>query len=375
MSDQAMIERLDMVDLYGQHQRIRAEMDAAIAEVIDQSAFIRGDAVQAFEAELAAYLNGRFVVGVGNGTDALQIAFMALQLEPGDEVITTPFTFIATAEAAKLLGATPVWVDIEPDSFNINPAALEDAITPRTRAVVPVHLFGRPANMGAIMDVTTRHHIAVVEDNAQSIGSRLNGVSTGFIGDIGCLSFFPSKNLGALGDGGAVLTNDPELHTRIRMISNHGSRRKYHNEIVGINSRLDTVQAAILRVKLAHLDDYIHRRQAAADLYDDALGNISEVRVPDRGNGDHVFHQYTIRLPEGRPIRDGLAAHLKKCGVPTAIYYPVPLHMLPVFDDGGAHLPEAERAADEVLSLPMHTELTASQIEYVADCVNRFFQK
>jgi UDP-2-acetamido-2-deoxy-ribo-hexuluronate aminotransferase len=363
---------LHMVDLQSQYEAIRAEVDEAIQEVIDDSAFIRGAAVGHFERELAAYLGGRYAVGVGNGTDALQIAFMALGIGPGDEVITTPFTFIATAEAAMLLGAKPVWVDIEPSSFNIDVDLLEAAITPRTRAIVPVHLFGRPADMSAIMAVADRHGVAVVEDNAQSIGSRVGGTATGYIGAIGCLSFFPSKNLGAFGDGGAVLTNDGALFERVRMIANHGSRKKYFNEVVGVNSRLDTMQAAILRVKLRHLDRYIAARQLAADWYDELLAATSGIITPRRGENGHVFHQYTIRVKGGGSRRDKLAAFLRERGIPTATYYPVPLHRLPVFAGSSAELPEAECAADEVLSLPMHTELHKDQVAFIAETIDGF---
>lgn len=364
---------VQMVDLYGQYQRIKREVDDGIQDVINQTAFIRGGAVKAFEEELATYLHGRHAIGVGNGTDALQIAMMALGVGPGDEVITTPFTFIATAEAARLLGATPVWVDIESDSYNIDASQIEAAITERTKAIVPVHLFGRAAEMDPIMEVARRRGVPVIEDNAQAIGAKYGDAFAGFIGEVGCLSFFPSKNLGAFGDGGAVLTNDDELAERIRMVANHGSRKKYHNEIVGVNSRLDTIQAAILRVKLRHLDEYIAARRRAADLYDQALSHLSGVSVPHRGAHGHVFHQYTIRVREGRETRDRLAAHLKQHGVPSAIYYPIPLHRLPVFDDASAHVPNAEQAADEVLSLPMHTELDESDTGYIADSIISFF--
>ncbi len=360
-----------MVDLRGQFEHIREEVLTGIEEVLTTSAFIKGPAVQRFEQALAEKLGGTYAVGVGNGTDALQIAFMAVGLKPGDEVITSPFTFIATAEAAALLGARPVFVDIDPHTFNIHPEHIEAAITPRTRAIVPIHLFGQPADMAPIMEIAERHHLMVIEDNAQSIGARYQGSSVGYIGHLGTLSFFPSKNLGAYGDGGAVLTNDPELHERVRMVANHGARKKYYHETVGVNSRLDTLQAAILEVKLRHLDRYTEARQAAADRYDALFAGEERIQTPyRRPDRTHVFHQYTIRIkgltPEKRTI---LQQKMKEAGIPTAVYYPVPLHQLPVFAHLTHPLPlrEAERASEEVLSLPMHTELTADQQSYIAE--------
>lgn len=368
---------IQMVDLQGQYLEIKTEVDNAIQDVIDDSAFIRGHAVEQFERELAAYLGGRHCVGVGNGTDALQIAMMAAGIGQGDEVITTPFTFVATAEAAALLGATPVFVDIDPDTFNIDPGAIRDAITPRTRAVVPVHLFGQPADMEPIVTIAREHDLIVIEDNAQAVGASYLGRHVGYIGDCGCVSFFPSKNLGAFGDGGAITTERDDFAQTVRMISNHGSRRKYHNEIVGVNSRLDTMQAAILRVKLRRLDDYIQRRQHAAEQYDASLGEVDAMQTPFRApDRNHVFHQYTVRIRDGRKQRDALAHHLRDRGIPTAVYYPVPLHQLPIFTDHrhrSGSLSEAERAAEEVLSLPMHTQLDYLQIEYICDSIASFF--
>lgn len=364
---------IQMVDLQAQYEDIREEVRSAIENVLEEAAFIRGPDVAKFEGELSEWMGGHYAVGVGNGTDALQIAFMALGIGPGDEVITTPFTFIATAEAALLLGATPVWADIDPETFNIDPERIEEVITPRTKAIVPVHLFGQPADMTTIMELARRHDLRVVEDNAQSIGARVDGQSAGYIGDLGCLSFFPSKNLGAYGDGGAVLTNDPTLHERIRMIANHGSRKKYVNEIVGVNSRLDTLQAAILRVKLRRLETYISNRRNSAARYADALGGIDDITLPVDTHGEHVYHQYTIRVRGGRKQRDGLAAFLKERRVPTAIYYPIPLHKLPVFDGPAGSFPISERASDEVLSLPMHTEMTHPMIEQISDSIRSFF--
>lgn len=361
-----------MVDLRGQYRAIRAEIDEAIQAVLDSTHFIKGPAVAQFESDLAGYLGVPHVIGVGNGTDALQIAYMALGIGPGDEIITPAFTFIATAEAAALVGATPVFADIDPATFTLDPAHVEALITPRTRAIVPVHLFGQAADMDPILDLAHRHGLAVIEDNAQAIGATYRGAKTGTLGTVGCLSFFPSKNLGAFGDGGAVLTHDAALAERMRMIANHGGRRKYFNEIVGVNSRLDTLQAAILGVKLRHLDAYNEARRAAADRYDALFADEPGVVTPVRAAyGTHVFHQYTLRIRDGR--RDAVQAHLKARGIPHAIYYPVPLHRLPVFAAEGrarhGDLRETERAAAEVLSLPMHTELTADQQERIAAAV------
>ena len=359
---------IQMLDLRGLHQRLEPALSEAMKRVVDEGAFIRGADVGAFECDLAAYLNTRYTLGVGNGTDALQIALMALDLKPGDEVITSPFTFIATAEAAALLGLVPVFCDIDPNTFNLDPEAVAAAITPRTRAIVPVHLFGQPADLAPILDLAARHNLFVIEDNAQGIGSTYQGQRTTAIGHVGTLSFFPSKNLGAMGDGGAVVTQDEALFERLRMIANHGARRKYHHEIVGVNSRLDTLQAAILRVKLAALDDCIARRQAAAARYNEWLSGVPGIITPYVDpKGTHVYHQYTIRVTaEFGRSRDALADHLKANGIPCMVYYPVALHQLPVFHHAaGTSLPHAERAATEVLSLPMHTELTAAEQEQI----------
>ena len=366
---------IQMVDLRGQYLAIREEIDAALQEVLTTTQFIRGPFVGKFECDLAGYLEGPYALGVGNGTDALQIALMASDVGPGDEVITSAFTFIATAEAAALLGARPVFADIDPQTFNLDPARIEDLITPRTKAIVPVHLFGQPADMDPILEIARRHGLRVIEDNAQAIGARYKGRRTGFLGDAGCLSFFPSKNLGAFGDGGAVLAQDADLYERMKMIANHGSRKKYYNEVVGINSRLDALQAAILRVKLRHLDRYTEARRAAADRYDALFHDAEPLTTPYRDpDVHHVFHQYTLRVSQDLPGgRDGLAAHLKAKGIPHAIYYPVALHQLPVFADQTDvrhdDLAETERAAAEVISLPMHTELTAEQQTHIAETV------
>ena len=366
---------IQMVDLRGQYLAVQDEMDAAIHEVLTTTQFIKGPLVGKFECDLAGYLEGPYALGVGNGTDALQVALMACDVGPGDEVITSAFTFVATAEAAALLGAQPIFADIEPRTFNLDPARIERLITPRTKAIVPVHLFGQSADMDPILEIAERHGLRVIEDNAQAVGARYKGRRTGFIGHAGCLSFFPSKNLGAYGDGGAVLAQEAELYERMKMIANHGSRKKYYNEVVGINSRLDALQAAILRVKLRHLDTYTDARRAAADRYDDLFAGAEALTTPYRDpDGYHVFHQYTPRVSQDLPGgRDGLAAHLKARGIPHAIYYPTALHQLPVFkgqtDVRHDDLTETERAAAEVISLPMHTELTAEQQAFVAEAV------
>lgn len=364
-------EPIQMVDLKTQYERLRADIDRRIQDVIESTAFIKGPDVTHLEQDLAAVLKAH-VVAVANGTDALQVALMALGVGPGDEVITPSFTFVATAEAASLLGAVPVFADIDPETYTMDPAGLEALITSRTRAIVPVHLFGQSADMDAIMEIANRYAIPVVEDTAQAIGSTWKGQAAGTRGAFGTLSFFPSKNLGCYGDGGAVISRSDELAERARLIANHGSSRKYHNEVVGINSRLDTIQAAILQAKLPHLGDFTQRRRDAADRYDALLSGIPGIAIPHRSpHSRHVFHQYTLRI---RRHRDLLRGALTDAGIPSAIYYPVPLHELPVYASNPemhvrSPLPETERAAQEVLSLPMHTELTEEQQQRVAACI------
>ena len=362
-----------MVDLRGQYLAIKDEIDTAIQSILDATQFIKGKPVANFEAALCEYLKCPYSVGVGNGTDALQIAFMALGIKPGDEIITTAFTFIATAEAAALMGAVPIFADIDPDTYNLDPTKIEALITPKTKAIVPVHLFGQSADMDPIMEIAEKHSIPIIEDCAQAIGATYKGQKVGYMGALGTLSFFPSKNLGAFGDGGAVLSSTESLAERVRLIANHGSKKKYHNEIVGINSRLDSLQAAILQVKLNYLDQYIKARQDAAQRYDELLGGHADIITPviaDECN--HVFHQYTIRVPR----RDELSAYLKGRNIPHAIYYPVPLHRLPVFASSMSHvsLPETDRAASEVISLPMHTELTEEQLVYITSAILDFLE-
>jgi dTDP-4-amino-4,6-dideoxygalactose transaminase len=365
-SEIAVADRIPLVDLDGQYRRIQDEIKEAIHRVLDSSRFIKGPEVTAFEEELAAYLGGRHAIGVGSGTDALQVILMALDIGPGDEVITSPFSFVAAAEAAALLGATPVFADIEPDSFNLDPNSVEELINERTKAIIPVHLFGQPAEMDAFLRLGEKHGVYIIEDNAQAIGAEYRGRKTGFLGHIGCLSFFPSKNLGAFGDGGAVLTNDEKLASHVRTIANHGAEKKYYNNEIGVNSRLDSIQAAILRVKLGYLDEFIGARVAAADRYDTLLEKIENVGAPARlPNRTHVFHQYTIRVQTAdAAARDQLAASLNQDGISTALYYPVPIHELDPYREcpkPRAGLSETERACSQVLSLPMHTELTEEQ--------------
>ncbi|MDX1531345.1 MAG: DegT/DnrJ/EryC1/StrS family aminotransferase [Rhodothermales bacterium] len=368
---------LQMVDLQAEVAAIRDELDAAIAAVLEAGAFVRGPFVARFEEELAGHLGGRFALGVGNGTDALQLAYMAAGVGPGDEVITSAFTFFATAEAASLLGATPVFVDVDPKTFNLDPQAVAAAVTERTRAVVPVHLFGQSADMGPLRATCERHGLALIEDAAQAVGARYGDAPAGYVGDVGCLSFYPSKNLGAYGDGGALLTNSEERYRELKKLANHGARRKYYHDAVGVNSRLDGLQAAVLSVKLRHLDAWTAARRVAASLYDAHLAGCDLVERPHRAPGrTHVFHQYTVRVPAA--VRDGLREHLRAQGVPTMVYYPVPLHRLPVYEglgyaEGG--LPEAERASREVLSLPMHPWLTPEQIAFVAGQVTTYLER
>ena len=372
------MKKIQMVDLQTQYQHIKQEIDAGIQEVIDSAAFIKGPKVAAFQAHLEAYTGAKHVIPVGNGTDALQIALMGLGLKPGDEVITPTFTFIATAEVVALLGLTPVVVDVDWNTMNIDLESVRRAITPKTKAIVPVHLFGQCADMQAIMDLAKAHHLYVVEDACQAIGAKYtfaNGETkqAGTMGDIGCTSFFPSKNLGCYGDGGAIFTNDDVLADRMRAISNHGCRVRYHHDEIGVNSRLDSIQAAILDAKLPHLDAYIEARQRAAAYYDKAFANNDKLLIPGHEpHSTHVFHQYTLRVvgADRDKLREGLAER----GIPAMIYYPVPLHQQkayldPRYKDGD--FPVAERLAGCVLSLPMHTELDEEQLEYITSNVLR----
>jgi dTDP-4-amino-4,6-dideoxygalactose transaminase len=366
------MKTIQMVDLQTQYQHIKEEIDRGIQAVIDTTSFIKGPAVNAFQKNLEAYTGAKHVIPVGNGTDALQIALMALNLKPGDEVITPTFTFIATAEVVAVLGLKPVVVDVDWDTMNISVEAIKKAITPRTKVIVPVHLFGQCADMEAIMSIAREHNLYVVEDACQAIGSQYtfrNGTTqqAATIGHIGCTSFFPSKNLGCYGDGGAIFTNDDTLAAQMRAIANHGMVVRYHHDQVGVNSRLDSIQAAVLDAKLPHLDEYIASRQRAAAYYDSAFENHPHILVPAREtNSTHVFHQYTLRLIG--VDRDALRTALAEKEIPAMIYYPIPLHMQKAYQDPRykeGDFPVAEKLAACVLSLPMHTELDDEQLAYI----------
>lgn len=372
------IPEIKMVDLAGQYQRLKPEIDEAMARVLNSGRYINGPEVRAFSGSLSGYLEVKHVIPCGNGTDALQAALMALDFSPGDEVITTSFSFIANVEVIALLGLKPVLVDVDPDTCNIDPELVRKAVTPRTRAIIPVHLFGQSAAMDDIMLIAHEYDLRVIEDAAQSLGAvyQLNGSAKklGTIGDIGCTSFFPTKNLGCFGDGGACFTNNDELGERLRMIVNHGAKKKYRNEIVGINSRLDAIQAAVLNEKIKHLDDFIDRRRQVAAFYHDALKELSFLQLPRHINkSDHSFNQFTVRVPGGR--RDHLKQYLSEAGIPGMVYYPLPLHKQPVFESHGLAnltLPVSEMLCDQVLSLPIHTEMTGEQLEYITDKIQQF---
>ncbi len=373
------MNKIQMVDLRSQYEKIREEVNAGIQEVIDTTSFIKGGKVVDFQKDLEKYLNVKHVIPVANGTDALQIALMVLDLKPGDEVILPTFTFIATAEVVALLGLTPVLVDVEYDTFNISIDSLKKAITPKTKAIVPVHLFGQNANMDAILEIAKENNLFVVEDACQSIGSEYifkDGLKmhSGCMGEIGCTSFFPSKNLGCFGDGGAIFTNNDELAARIRATANHGMVVRYYHDFVGVNSRLDSIQAAVLEVKLKHLDEYIANRQFAASYYNKAFSNNKKLITPGLNtNSTHVFHQYTLKLVD--VDRAELIKHLESKGIPAMIYYPVPLHLQKAYQDeryGQGAFPVAEKLCESVVSLPMHTELTFEQLEFITKSVLEF---
>lgn len=373
--------KLQMVDLAGQYKKIKPEIDNAIIEVLESSAYINGPKVHDFQKHLEKYLDVKHAIPVANGTDALQIALMSLGLKPGDEVIVPAFTFIATAEVIALLGLTPIMVDVDPGTFNLTGEILEKAITPKTKAVVPVHLYGQVAEMESIMNVAKKHGIFVVEDNAQAIGADYtfsNGkvAKAGTIGDIGTTSFFPAKNLGAYGDAGAIFTNNDELANDMRIIANHGMDVRYYHDKIGVNSRLDSIQAAILDVKLKYLDEYASARNKVASYYDKAFEEIEEIKTPVRfDKSTHVFHQYTIRVTNG--TRDGLNKHLNDKGIPNNIYYPVPLYAQKAFKHlSGAvdFLPATDVLCKEVLSLPIHTEMTNEIQDVIIEGVKSFFR-
>ena len=360
-----MNSTIQMVDVVGQYQKIKPEIDAAIQRVMNSGQYILGKEVSEFENEIAAYLGVRHAIGCASGTDALQAAMMALGVQPGDEVITTPFTFVATTETIVLLGAKPVYVDIDPQTFNLDPAGIELAITKKTKAIIPVHLYGQAVDMDPLIAVANKYGIPIIEDMCQAIGTEYKGKKVGGLGTIGCLSFFPSKNLGAFGDGGMLVTNDVALAERLRMIVAHGSRVRYKHEILGVNSRLDTLQAAMLRVKLKYLDRWIEARRTAAVLYNKLFQDSAVVTPFEAAYGKHVFHQYTVRLKN----RDIVAQHLLEKKIPYGIYYPIPLHLQEAYRSVSIcpePLPATEQAVREVLSLPMHTELDADQQRYIA---------
>jgi dTDP-4-amino-4,6-dideoxygalactose transaminase len=370
---------LQMVDLKGQYAKIKEEVDQAVLNVIDSAAFINGPEVKAFQAELEHYMGAKHVIPCANGTDALQIAMMALNLQPGDEVITACFTYVATAEVIALLKLTPILVDVDPETFDIDIEALSKAITPKTKAIVPVHLFGQCANMEAIMNLAKQHNLYVIEDTAQAIGAeyRFSDGSVkkaGTIGTIGCTSFFPSKNLGCYGDGGAIFTNDDNLAAKLRKMANHGQSVQYVHDEIGVNSRLDSVQAAILRIKLRRLDEYNQARQRAAAYYTEAFSNLPQLITPKIGkHTTHVFHQYTVQC-KGID-RDALKAYLTEKGIPCMVYYPIPLHhqkayLQPHADD--ADFSVTIDLCKNVFSLPMHTELTKEQQDYIINGVKEF---
>lgn len=357
---------IPMLDLKAQYASIRDEIRDAVDAVLESQHFILGPQVAVLEEEVARYCGRRYAVGVASGTDALILALRAVNIGPGDEVIVPSFTFIATADTVSLLGGTPVFVDIERDTFNIDPEKIEQKITSRTRAIVPVHLYGHAADMDPIMAIAKRHELKVIEDNAQAIGATYKGKKTADFGDIGCLSFFPSKNLGGYGDGGMVVTDSEELYRRLRGLRSHGGTKKYFSEEQGWNSRLDEIQAAILRVKLRHLDQWNAGRRANAARYDSLLQGVDAVKTPFVAKwADHVFHQYTLRVPE----RDRVQKRLEQEGIASTVYYPTAIHLQPIFKSLGytpGDLPETEQATVEALSLPMYPELTAAQAERVA---------
>ena len=374
------MDNIQMVDLKSQYKKIKSAVDKAIGDVIESAQFINGPEVKSFESELESYLDTKHVIPCANGTDALQISLMALDLKPGDEVITPSFTFIATTEVIALLGLKPVFIDVKKDTFCMDASQIENAITDKTKAIVPVHLYGQAADMGEIMRIADKHNLPVIEDNAQAIGSDYHTSSgdkkTGTIGQIGCTSFFPSKNLGCYGDGGAIFTNSNELAAKMRMIVNHGQSKRYYHDVVGCNSRLDSIQAAVLRIKLKELDGYINARRKVADYYDNFFAQFEGINTPVRSDKSrHVFHQYTLTL-EGID-RDALNAFLAEKNIPSMIYYPVPAHkqeMFSSFNSAETELPVTDWLGERVLSLPIHTEMSEEQLAFICNGVAEFMK-
>jgi len=360
---------IPLVDLKAQYQAIKPEIDEAIQRVLDNTDFIQGEDVKAFEKEFARFCGAQEAIGVANGTEALHVALMACGVGPGDEVITTPFTFIATAEVISLVGARPVFVDIDPLTYNIDPSKIEAAITPRTRAIIPVHLYGRPADMDPINAIARRHNLKVIEDAAQAHGATYNGLPVGTLGDLACFSFYPGKNLGAYGDAGMVVTGDPEMARRVRLLKDHGRLEKYEHLVLGLNGRLDTLQAAILRVKLRYLNAWTARRRAIAALYRNLLAD-SDVRLPPAdGAAQSVYHLFVLQTPQRESIRRALTAR----GIASGVHYPIPLHLQPAYRGLGhtiGDFPESERASETVVSLPLYPEMTDAQVQYVAEVVH-----
>lgn len=374
---------IQMVDLKTQYHKLQDEIDTAVLDVIRSGAFINGPAVKSFQANFERYLDVKHVIPCANGTDALQIALMATGMQPGDEVIVPAFTYVSTAEVIALLGFKPVMVDVDPDTFNITSEIVEAAVTPKTRAIVPVNLFGQSCDMEPIMQIAEKHKLWVIEDNAQAIGADYtfsdgHQQKTGTIGHIGCTSFYPSKNLGAYGDGGALYTNDEQLADRLQKIANHGQTKRYYHGMIGVNSRLDSIQAAILDIKLKHLDDYAAGRRRAADFYDEAFSEVAALKTPVRDpKSTHVFHQYTLQVLDGK--RDELQAYLQAEGVPCMIYYPVPLYEQEAFKGSSAnavdHLPVTDMLCERVISLPMHPELDEEMLAHITNTVKAFFNR
>jgi UDP-2-acetamido-2-deoxy-ribo-hexuluronate aminotransferase len=373
--------KIEMVDLKKQYIKIKDEVDLAILKTIEEGSFINGPEVINFTNNLSKYLNGAYVIPCANGTDALQIAMMALDLKPGDEVIVPAFTYVATAEVIGLLGLVPVMVDVDLNNFNITCENIEKAISTKTKAIVPVHLFGQCADMEPIIELAKQNGLFVIEDTAQAIGATYtfsNGTKkhAGTIGDIGCTSFFPSKNLGCYGDGGAIFTENPIFAQKINMIANHGQSKKYVHKYIGVNSRLDTIQAAVLNIKLKYLDEYSSARNRAAKFYDNLLSGINNLLIPERSmNSTHVFHQYTLVISDGK--RDMLKKHLEENQIPAMIYYPIPLNEQEAYSNIGRvvdKLDVTKKLCSSVLSLPIHTELSEDQQSHIANCIRTFFK-